>query len=279
MPEPPPGTKPPAPAPWRRGLELRGVSFTYPGSERPVLRELSFAIRPGQAVALVGENGAGKTTLVKLLARLYDPTEGEILVDGTDLRAYDLGSWRRRLAVVFQDFVRFNLPARENIGLGQVQHVEDLALVQAAAERGGAAPLIACLPLGYDTMLGRRFAAAGHDGVDLSGGEWQKVALARAFMRALPSLPEEAGAQLLILDEPTAALDARAEHDLFLRFRELTRGRATLLISHRFSTVKLADRIVVLEQGRIIEAGTHAELLALGGTYADLYEKQAARYR
>ncbi|MBI3971347.1 MAG: ABC transporter ATP-binding protein [Chloroflexi bacterium] len=304
--------------PLRAGIELRGVGFTYAGTERPVLHDVSFAIRPGQSVALVGENGAGKTTLVKLLTRLYDPTAGRILVDGVDLREHDLDDWRRQIAVVFQDFMRYALVARENIGVGNVPLIEDLAAVRAAARRGGAHEVVARLPDRYEAMLGRRFKGSGSDGVDLSGGEWQKVALSRAFMRvpltpgpsstggrgepgvtagaSRPARPADGpplgaalsrdgsgargeGAQLLILDEPTAALDARAEHELYLRFRELTRGRSTLLISHRFSTVRMADHIVVLDGGRIAEEGTHAELLALGGTYADLYEKQAARYR
>ncbi|HEV2121362.1 MAG TPA: ABC transporter ATP-binding protein, partial [Chloroflexota bacterium] len=303
MPEPPPGTKPPVPAPLQQGIELRGVAFAYAGSNRNVLEDVTLVIRPGQTVALVGENGAGKTTLVKLLTRLYDPTAGQIFVDGVDLRAYDLESWRRQIAVVFQDFTRFNLPARENIGLGRFEHAEDLMRVQAAAGRGGADTVISRLPDGYDTMLGRRFSGIGHDGVDLSGGEWQKIALSRAFMRAgdvplspspspssiplspspSPSMREgndgSGGAQLLILDEPTAALDARAEHELFLRFNDLTRGKTTLLISHRFSTVRMADHIAVLEDGRITEQGSHQELMARGATYARLYGMQAERYR
>jgi ATP-binding cassette subfamily B protein len=249
-------------------------------------------------VAPVGDNGAGKSTLVKLLCRLYDPTAGQVLVDGVDLREVDLDDWRRRIAVVFQDFVRYDLVARDNIGVGSVPHLEDAA----AAQRGGAAALVARLPRGYETMLGRRFAGAGHEGVELSGGEWQPVALARAFMRAdgPPGEPGEggaerrgagrragharrsvatAGAQLLILDEPTAALDPQSEYDVYRRFHALTRGRATLLISHRFSTVRMADRIAVLEHGGIVEEGSHGELVARGGTYAALYETQAARYR
>ncbi|HEX2033464.1 MAG TPA: ABC transporter ATP-binding protein [Chloroflexota bacterium] len=268
----------PVPRPLTSGVELRTVGFAYPGSARPVLREVSFAIRPGQTVALVGENGAGKSTLVKLLARLYDPTAGEILVDGLDLRELDLAAWRRQIGVTFQDFVRYSLVARENIGLGDVAEIEDLPAVQAAAVRGGAHEVVARLPNGYETMLGRRFKSIGNDGVDLSGGEWQKVALSRTFMRA-PSPAGAEGAQLLILDEPTAALDARAEHELFERFRTLTRGKATLLISHRLSTVKLADAIVVLQGGRITEQGSHETLMARGGYYARLYAMQAERYR
>ena len=280
----------PVPAPLRRGIELRQVSFAYPGTDRPVLDRLDLRIRPGECVALVGENGAGKTTLVKLLGRLYDPTEGAIFVDGTDLKDVDLDGWRSQMGAIFQDFCCYHLPARTNIGLGHLPQLDDLGAVQRAAERGGAATLIEGLADGYDTLLGRWLTPAGTEGADLSGGEWQRVALSRAFMRA-PGGDRGGGdaggghdggyrgAQLLILDEPTASLDTQGEYDVYTRFRELTRNRATLLISHRFSTVKMADRIVVLEGGRIIEEGTHAELVALGGTYADLYEKQAAHYR
>jgi len=305
LPERPRGEARRVPTTLRAGVELRGVGFAYPGSDRPVLRNVGFAIRPGETVALVGENGAGKTTIVKLLTRLYDPTEGHVLLDGVDLREYDLDEWRRRIAVVFQDFARYDLLARENIGVGNVPRVEDLAAVRAAAQRGGADELVARLPQGFETMLGRRFRGPagnggdGHDGVEPSGGEWQKIALARAFMRVPPDDPDcptdppdpevlgpgngagdaAARAQLLILDEPTAALDARAEHELYLRFRELTRGRSTLLISHRFSTVRMADRIVVLDNGGIVEQGSHDELAARGGRYARLYALQAERYR
>ena len=258
------------PVPLRRGVELRGVEFSYPGREKPVLEDVSFTIAPGQTVALVGENGAGKTTLVKLLTRLYDPTGGSVLVDGVDLRTLDLDEWRRRIAVVLQDFVEYAMPARENIGVGWLPSIEDTAAVRTAAERAGADSLIARLPEGYETMLGRQFRSIGTDGVSLSGGEWQRIALARAFIR------DEA--QLLILDEPTSALDARAEHDLFLRFKTLTEGRATLLISHRFSTVRMADEIIVLDGGRIVERGSHDALTATGGHYARLYALQAERY-
>ena len=270
----PPGA-PPVPAPVRAGFVFEDVGFRYPGSERWAVRHLDLAIGAGERVALVGENGAGKTTITKLLARLYDPTEGRILLDGRDLREYDLASLRAAVGVIFQDFVRYDLPFDENIGVGQV---EALALgngevsppIAAAAERSLAASLLPRLPAGYRQMLGRRF----DDGVDLSGGEWQKVALARAYLRE---------AELLVLDEPTAALDARAEYEVFVRFSELVRGRMAVLISHRFSTVRMADRIVVLrggaEGGRVEEAGTHAELLARSGLYAELFELQAAGYR
>ena len=260
----------PAPSRLSRGIELRGIGFTYPSAEKAVLENVSFSITPGQTVALVGENGAGKSTLVKLLTRLYDPTAGQIMVDGVDVRELDLPEWRRRVAVVLQDFTQYALPARENIGIGWLPRLEDPVAVRAAAVAAGADSLVARLPEGYDTMLGRQFRSIGTDGVNLSGGEWQRIALARAFMRE--------DAQLLILDEPTSALDARAEHDLFQRFRALTAGRATLLISHRFSTVRLADHIVVLDGGRIVEQGPHAALVAQGGMYAHLYAMQAERY-
>ena len=276
MPVPPTGAVRTAPVPMREGIRLEDVWFRYDADGRDVLKGITLAIRPGQTVALVGENGAGKTTLVKLLSRLYDPTAGRITVDGVDLRECDIDSWRRQVSVVFQDFMRFNLVARENIALGDVTRVPEAAMVQAAAARGGADEMIARLPDGYETMLGRRFSEVGRDGADLSGGEWQKVALSRAFYRS--SENGTPGAQLLILDEPTAALDARAEHELFQRFRDLTKDKATVLISHRFSTVRMADVIAVLEDGRITELGSHAELIARGGTYARLYAMQAERY-
>jgi ATP-binding cassette subfamily B protein len=278
----------PAPS-LRRGIELRDVTFIYPGTERPVLENFSLTIRPGECVALVGENGAGKTTIVKLLGRLYDPTDGQILVDGVDLREIDLEEWRERIGAIFQDFCKYHLAAKTNIGLGNLQKLEEMTAIERAAARGGAAAVIEKLEEGYDTVLGRWLSTGmgqvQREGAELSGGEWQKVALSRGFMRSdeygdgVAAVASEGEAQLLILDEPTAALDTQSEYDVYLRFRELTRGKATLLISHRFSTVRMADRIVVLEHGKIIEDGTHGELMALGGTYADLYEKQASKYR
>ena len=217
-------------------------------------------------MALVGENGAGKTTLVKLLARLYDPTEGRILLDGVDLREYDLQSLRRNVGVIFQDFVRYDFLLKENIAVGDIEGIGDEPRIEAAAARSLADTVARRLAGRYDQMLGRRFEG----GVDLSGGEWQKVALARAYMR---------DAQLLILDEPTAALDARAEYEVFLRFSELTAGRMAVLISHRFSTVRMADRILVLQGGGLVEQGTHEALVAQGGLYAELFQLQAAGYR
>jgi ATP-binding cassette, subfamily B, bacterial len=256
----------PAPRPIRQGLEFRHVSFRYPGAERDCLHDLNFELRPGQRIALIGENGAGKTTITKLMARLYDPTEGQILLDGTDLREYDLADWRREIGVIFQDYMRYHMRLWENIGLGRVELLDDRRRIEKAARLSLASDVASRLEKGLEQMVGRRFT----DGVDLSGGEWQKVALGRAYMR---------DAQLLILDEPTATLDARAEHQVFERFAELTQGKIAVLISHRFSTVRMADRILVLDEGEIIEEGTHAELVRLRGQYAELFELQAAGYR
>jgi ATP-binding cassette subfamily B protein len=272
----------PFPVPVREGFRFENVGFIYPGAERWAVRHLDFMLRAGEVLALVGENGAGKTTLVKLLARLYDPDEGRILLDGHDLREYDLEQVRRAIGVIFQDFVRYDMRFDENVGVGEVDEVSDYLdslppangdvppsppeAIAAAAEKSLAATLLPRLPGSYRQMLGRRF----DDGVDLSGGEWQKVALARAYMR---------DAQLLILDEPTAALDARAEYDVFVRFNALMAGRMAIVISHRFSTVRMADRIIVLRNGEIVEQGTHDELAKAGGLYAELFDMQAAGYR
>jgi ATP-binding cassette, subfamily B, bacterial len=260
-----PGARP-VPVPVRDGFEFRDVGFRYPGSERWAVRHLTFRFTPGERIALVGENGAGKTTLVKLLARLYDPDEGHILLDGVDLREYDLASVRSNIGVIFQDFVRYDFVLKENIGVSQVDKLDDDARVREAARRSLADTVASRLEKGYQQMLGRRFDG----GVELSGGEWQKIALGRAYMR---------DAQVLILDEPTASLDARAEYEVFLRFAELTRGRMAVLISHRFSTVRMADRILVLQGGELVDQGTHEELLARRGLYAELFNLQAAGYR
>jgi ATP-binding cassette subfamily B protein len=256
----------PAPSPMTRGFEFRNVSFVYPGTDRRVLSNFSFTLQPGERVALIGENGQGKTTVVKLITRLYDPSEGQILLDGVDLREYDLADLHAEIGVIFQDFMRYEMTARENIAVGRVEVSHNANEIEHAAEKSLAAGVVARLGGGYDQMLGRRFEG----GVDLSGGEWQKLALARAYLR---------DAQLLILDEPTAALDARSELEVFERFAELTQGKMALLISHRFSTVRMADRIVVLEGGRLVEEGSHAQLIALGGRYAAMFEMQAASYR
>jgi ATP-binding cassette, subfamily B, bacterial len=254
------------PSPIVRGFEFRNVSFRYPGSSRLVLNGLNFHLRPGERVALIGENGQGKTTIVKLLTRLYDPLEGQVLLDGIDLREYDLESLYREIGVIFQDFMRYEMTARENVAIGRIEEIENLPLLYASAQKSMADEVIERLPRNYEQMLGRRFDG----GVDLSGGEWQKVALARAYLR---------DAQVLILDEPTAALDARSEFEVFQRFAELTAGKMALFISHRFSTVRMADRIVVIEDGRVVEDGKHDELTHLGGRYAEMFELQAASYR
>jgi len=255
-----------APRPIQRGFEFRNVSFAYPGTDRRVLSNFNFSLSCGERVALIGENGQGKTTIVKLITRLYDPTEGEILLDGVDLREYDLADLHSEIGVIFQDFMRYEMTARENIQVGRVEVEHSLNELEHAAQKSLASEVIDKLQGGYGQMLGRRFEG----GVDLSGGEWQKLALARAYLR---------DAQLLILDEPTAALDARSELEVFERFAELTYGKMALLISHRFSTVRMADRIVVLEAGKLVEEGSHAQLIALGGRYAGMFEMQAASYR
>ncbi len=256
----------PAPRPIQRGFEFQNVSFRYPGADRLILKNLNFRIQPGERIALVGANGQGKTTFVKLMARLYDPSEGRILLDGRDLREYDIASLQHEIGVIFQDFVRYEMPARANIGVGRLEYLVDEARLREAAHKSQAEDVLNKLAGGMDQMLGRRFEG----GVDLSGGEWQKFALARAYLR---------DAQVLILDEPTAALDAMAEYEVFRRFSELTEGRMAILISHRFSTVRMSDRIVVLEDGAIGEQGTHQELVGIGGRYAEMFELQAANYR
>ena len=256
------------------GFVFEDVGFRYPGSERWAVRNVDLVLQPGERVALVGENGAGKTTITKLMARLYDPTEGRITLDGVDLKEYDLASLRHAIGVIFQDFVRYDMRFDENIGVGEIESVRaDLdksngtpSSIRDAAENSLAASLLPRFTKGYQQMLGRRF----DDGVDLSGGEWQKIALARAYIR---------DAQVLILDEPTAALDARAEYEVFLRFSELVAGRMAVLISHRFSTVRMADRIIVLRHGKVEEQGSHEELLAKHGLYEELFAMQAAGYR
>jgi ATP-binding cassette subfamily B protein len=256
----------PAPRPVRQGFEFQDVSFAYPGQTRLVLSNVSFQLAPSERLALVGENGQGKTTIVKLLTRLYDPTGGRILLDGIDLREYELEDIWKEVGVIFQDFMRYDMTASENIAIGRIEDQENMFRVRSAAHKSSAEEVIRKLPKGYEQILGRRFEG----GVDLSGGEWQRMALARAYLR---------DAQLLILDEPTAALDAKSEHEVFERFAELTKGKMALLISHRFSTVKMADRILVLENGRIAEQGHHDTLLLNKGHYAEMFELQAASYR
>ncbi|MGB2664693.1 MAG: ATP-binding cassette domain-containing protein, partial [Candidatus Acidiferrum sp.] len=254
------------PRPIRAGIEFRNVSFAYPGTSRLVLRNLNLRLGQGERVALIGENGEGKTTIVKLLTRLYDPTEGAVYLDGIDLREYDLEDYVSQIAVIFQDFMRYDMTARENIAIGRISESQNLPEIKSAARKSLAENVISKLTGGYDQMLGRRFDG----GVDLSGGEWQRVALARAYLR---------DAQVLILDEPTASLDARSEHEVFQRFADLTEGKLSVLISHRFSTVKMADRIIVLEKGQITEEGPHELLLARGGRYAEMFDLQASSYR
>ncbi len=256
----------PAPRPIRSGFEFQRVSFSYPDQSKQVLADVSFKFDAGEKIALVGENGAGKTTVVKLLARLYDPTDGRILLDGIDLREYSVEDLRHEIGVIFQDYMRYDMLAAENISFGRIEDIADDGRIVLSAEKSLAAQVVAGLPNNYRQMLGRRFEG----GVDLSTGQWQKIALARAYMR---------DAQILILDEPTASLDARAEFEVYQRFVELTEGKMAVLISHRFSTVRMADRILVLEHGRIAEQGSHRQLLALGGKYSELFELQAAGYR
>lgn len=255
----------PFPAELQDGFTFENVGFRYPGTDKWAIRNLSFTLRKGEKLALVGENGAGKTTLVKLLARLYDPTEGRILVDGIDLRDIELHSLRHNIGIIFQDYIRFQLRAKENIAVGNIDKLAEQLTIEEAAQKSMADEVIDTLPERYEQFLGKRFK----DGVDLSGGQWQKVALGRAYMR---------DAQLLILDEPTSALDARAEHEVFVRFSELIAGKTAVLISHRFSTVRMADRILFLENGQLLELGSHEELLAQGGKYAELFQLQAQGY-
>jgi ATP-binding cassette subfamily B protein len=250
----------------KQGIEFRGLGFRYPDTDEWALRDINLILRPGEKVALVGHNGAGKTTLIKLLSRLYDPTEGEILIDGIDIRELKPIELQKRIGVIFQDFVRYHLPVSENIGFGQIDAVDDLQRIVESARKSGADAIVDHLPEGYGTMLGRWF----HGGHELSLGQWQKIALARAFMR---------DAEILVLDEPTASLDAATEYEIFQHFKELTEGKLAILISHRFSTVRMADRIVVIEGGRITEVGSHDELMLLEGTYARLFSMQAEGYR
>ena len=263
---PPPDHPASIPAPITRGIEFRNVSFKYPGTDKWILRDVSFEVPARSKVAIVGENGAGKTTLVKLLSRLYDPVEGEIRFDGRDLRDYDLGEVRRDVTVVFQDFFRYDLSAADNVGFGEVSALDDRDRIQAAAKQAGAHDIIEALPKGYDTVLGRTF----DEGVDLSGGEWQHLAISRAFL---------SDAQVLILDEPTAALDAFREHRLYEQVAELSVNKTVVFISHRFSTVRMADLIVVVEDGEVTELGDHETLIEHNGKYAAMFNTQAARYR
>jgi ATP-binding cassette, subfamily B, bacterial len=249
------------------GVRFEHVSFTYPGSTEPAVRDVSFHLRPGQSLALVGENGSGKTTIIELLTRLYTPSAGRILLEGRDLGEWDVSRLRQRIGVIFQDFARYQLKVGENVGVGDVTHFEDERRWREAADLSTATPFVETLPEGFQTQLGKWFK----DGRELSGGQWQKIALARAFMRE--------GADILVLDEPTAAMDARAEAEVFEQFRELAQSRMVILISHRFSTVRRADQILVIQEGRILERGSHDELMARNGHYASLFQLQARGYR
>jgi ATP-binding cassette subfamily B protein len=256
----------PGPRPIREGFEFRNVCFSYPRKSKPVLENINFRLEPGERMALVGANGQGKTTIVKLMTRLYDVTSGQILLDGIDLREYNIEDLWKNIGVIFQDFMHYDMTVADNISTGRIEVRNDGFRIRAAAFKSLAESVVQKFPDGYDQMLGCRFAG----GVDLSGGEWQKIALARTYLR---------DAQLLILDEPTAALDARAEHEVFQRFADLTRGKMSVLISHRFSTVRMMDRILVIENGTIAEQGAHNQLLRSGGCYAEMFELQAAHYR
>src|SRR5258706_12417726 len=256
----------PVPRPIVQGIAFRNVSFCYPGNSRRVLDSINFQLRRGERLALIGENGEGKTTIVKLMTRLYDPTEGQVLLDGIDLREFEIEDLHREIGVIFQDFMRYEMTARENVAVGRIEEINNLDLLQIAASKSMADGVIGRVPGKYEQKLGRRFGQRG----GLSGGEWQKVALARAYLR---------DAQLLILAGPTSALDARSEFEVFRRFSELTAGKMALFISHRFSTVRVADRILVLANGKIAEEGTHDQLARLGGRYAEMFEMQASSYR
>jgi ATP-binding cassette subfamily B protein len=249
------------------GIRFEHVTFTYPDAQHPTLNDIDLHIKPGQSLALVGENGSGKTTLIKLLTRLYSPTSGRILLEGKDLQEWDETTLRQRIGVIFQDFARYQLMVGENIGAGDVRYFSDEPRWRDASEKGMAASIVATLPSGYQTQLGKWFK----DGRELSGGQWQKIALSRAFMRIQ--------ADVLVLDEPTAAMDAAAEAEIFQHFRALTVNKIAILISHRFSTVRMADQIVVIQEGRIVERGSHDELMRLNGHYAHLFSLQAKGYR